>query len=71
MAFRRIEEGAEGYSESALDGALQNEDGAEREAENIAAIEMPPEDYEGDDFQLERALEILASLSTREQAALQ
>lgn len=71
VAFRRFEDDESGYSESALEGALQNENGTEREAENIAAIEMPPEDYEGDDYQLERALEILASLSTREQAALQ
>lgn len=71
IAFRRFEEGESRYSESALEGALQNENGTEREAENIAAIEMPPEDYEGDDYQLERALEILARLSTREQAALQ
>ncbi|WP_394692982.1 S41 family peptidase [Hyphobacterium sp.] len=72
VAFRPIEDSAEArYSESALDGALQNEDGTEREAENIAAIEQPPEDYEGNDFQLERALEILAGLAEREQAALQ
>ncbi|QNL20156.1 S41 family peptidase [Hyphobacterium sp. CCMP332] len=72
VAFRPIEESAEArYSESALDGALQNEDGTEREAENLATIEQPPEDYEGTDFQLERALQILAGLAEREQAALQ
>lgn len=72
VAFRPIEESAEArYSESALDGALQNENGTEREAENLATIEQPPEDYEGTDFQLERALQILAGLAEREQAALQ
>lgn len=72
VAFRPIEESAEArYSESALDGALQNEDGTEREAENLATIEQPPEDYEGTDFQLERALQILAGMAEREQAALQ
>lgn len=72
VAFRPIEDSEVArYSESALDGALQNEDGTEREAENLATIEQPPEDYEGTDFQLERALQILAGLAEREQAALQ
>jgi len=70
--FRQLEENEEArYSESALDGSLENEAGAEREAENIAAVEQPPDDYDGDDYQLHRALEILATLSEREQAALQ
>jgi carboxyl-terminal processing protease len=72
VAFRQLEEDEEArYSESALDGSLENEAGTEREEENIAAVEQPPEDFDGDDYQLHRALEILATLSEREQAALQ
>jgi carboxyl-terminal processing protease len=72
VAFRPFEESEEArYSESALEGALQNETGDEREAEVYSAIEQPPEDYEGADYQLDRALEILAGLAEREQASLQ
>ena len=70
ISHRIVEEDEDRYSEASLDGALENDTGRSREDENLAAIEMPPEDYEGD-FQLERALEVLASISTREQAALQ
>jgi len=70
VSHRIIEADEDRYSEASLDGALQNDTGNSREDENLAAIEMPSEDHEGD-FQLERALEVLASISTSEQAALQ
>ncbi|WP_421790067.1 S41 family peptidase [Hyphobacterium sp.] len=70
VSHRIIEADEERYSEATLDGALENDTGSSREDENLAAIEMPPEDYEGD-YQLTRALEILAGISEREAAALQ
>lgn len=70
VSHRIIEADEQRYSEATLDGALENDTGVERGDENLAAIEMPPEDYEGD-FQLTRALEILNSISEREAAALQ
>jgi carboxyl-terminal processing protease len=69
ISHRIIEADEERYSEASLDGALANDTGNSREDENLAAIEMPPEDHEGD-FQLQRALEVLAQLAEREQAAL-
>jgi len=71
ISHRILNEDEDRYSEAMLDGALENDTGNRRQNENLDAIEMPDEAYEGDDFQLERALEILARLSTREQAALQ
>ncbi|MEE2565642.1 S41 family peptidase [Hyphobacterium marinum] len=58
-------------SESELPNALENEAGAERAETDIGVVEQPPEDWsETEDFQLHRALEILASSAEREQAAL-
>lgn len=58
-------------SESELPNALENEAGAERTETDIDIVEQPPEDWaETEDFQLHRALEILASSAEREQAAL-
>ena len=71
VSHRIIEEDEERYSEASLDGALENDTGNAREDENLAAVEMPPEDYEGSDFQLERAIEVLGGLASREHAALQ
>jgi len=45
-------------TEDGLPNALENEDGSERRGPHIPD-DQPPEDYEGDDYQLERALEIL------------
>ena len=45
-------------SEADLPHAMQNENGAERNAARMPD-EQPPEDYEGEDFQLERAISIL------------
>jgi len=46
------------FSEADLPNALENEDGTARRAPHLPD-DQPPEDYEGDDYQLERALEIL------------
>ncbi|MEE2526892.1 S41 family peptidase [Hyphobacterium sp. HN65] len=70
VSHRIIEEDEERYSEASLDGALANDTGNSREDDNLAAVEMPPEDYDGD-FQLDRALEILGALTESEQASLQ
>lgn len=47
------------YSEADLPNSLDNESGDERDSEEKRMIEMPPEDYEGEDYQLDRAIEIL------------
>ncbi|MEM9669520.1 MAG: S41 family peptidase [Pseudomonadota bacterium] len=58
------------FTEADLPNALQNEDGTERRGPHIPD-DQPPEAYEGDDYQLERAFELLrdpaklASLSER------
>ena len=46
------------FSEANLPNALENEEGVEVREPHIPD-DQPPEDYEGDDYQLERALEIL------------
>ena len=59
-------------SEADLPGALENENGDHRADADIAAIEQPPADWpEDEDYQLARALEILQSAMTRQQASLQ
>ena len=58
------------YSEADLSNALDNEGGAARNLPHIPD-DMPPENYEGDDYQLEKAIEflkaggMLASTDTR------
>ncbi|MEM9054997.1 MAG: S41 family peptidase, partial [Pseudomonadota bacterium] len=46
------------YTEIDLPNSLGNEEGAERVLPHVPA-DMPPEGYEGEDYQLERALELL------------
>ncbi len=46
------------YSEADLPHALTNEEGAERRMPHMPD-EQPPEDYDGDDYQLDRAIEII------------
>ena len=46
------------FSEAALPNAMENEAGAERRGPHMPD-EQPPEDYEGEDYQLDRALDIL------------
>ena len=46
------------FSEAALPNALENENGSERRGPHMPD-EQPPEDYEGEDYQLDRALDIL------------
>ena len=62
VAQRRVTEedlaAAKRWSEADLPNALGNEDGAARRAAHIPD-DQPPEDYEGDDYQLERALDVL------------
>lgn len=48
------------FSEASLPNALDSEIDAENEGPSIPD-QMPPEDYEGDDYQLEKALELLRS----------
>ncbi|MEZ5936706.1 MAG: S41 family peptidase [Hyphomonadaceae bacterium] len=46
------------YNEAGLRNALENDQGLQRKPPHIPA-NMPPEDYKGDDFQLEEALKLL------------
>lgn len=46
------------WSEADLPNALQNEDGSQRRTAHMPD-EQPPEDWDGEDFQLERAIEML------------
>ena len=48
------------YSEADLPNALDNEDGTARNLPHIPD-DMPPEEYEGEDYQLEKAIEFLKS----------
>lgn len=48
------------YTEADLPNALGNESGDGRELPHIPA-DMPPENYEGDDYQLEQAIKLLNS----------
>jgi carboxyl-terminal processing protease len=48
------------YSEAALPNALANEQGVERKAPHVPA-DMPPADYKGEDYQLDKALELIRS----------
>ena len=53
-----IEKRAQRYSEANLRNALENDQGRERRAPHIPE-DQPPVDYEGEDYQLDRALEVL------------
>ena len=53
-----IEKRAKRYTEASLRNALENDQGRERRAPHVPE-EQPPADYEGDDYQLDRALEVL------------
>jgi carboxyl-terminal processing protease len=55
-----IEQRQARMSEAALPNALQNEQGVERRAPHIPA-DMPPADYAGEDYQLDKALELIRS----------
>jgi carboxyl-terminal processing protease len=46
------------YSEAALPHALQNDQGAERKPPHVPA-DMPPAEYKGDDYQLDKAVELI------------
>ncbi|WP_233349467.1 S41 family peptidase [Henriciella mobilis] len=46
------------YSEADLPNALSNEEGAQRRIPHLPD-DQPPEDYDGKDYQLDRALEVL------------
>jgi len=48
------------FTESDLPNALGNESGEGRVLPHIPA-DMPPENYEGEDYQLEKAIELLKS----------
>ena len=51
------------FSEIDLPNALENEAGLARREPHIPA-DQPPEDYEGTDYQLDRALDILRNPAT-------
>lgn len=58
-------------SEADLDGALENENGDERETTDIASVEQPPADWpEDEDYQLHRAVELLSAAMETQQASL-
>jgi carboxyl-terminal processing protease len=46
------------YSEAALPHALENDQGVERKPPHIPA-DMPPADYKGEDYQLDKAVELI------------
>ncbi|MEL7231184.1 MAG: S41 family peptidase [Pseudomonadota bacterium] len=46
------------YTEADLPNAIANEEGSERVVPHVPA-DMPPEEYDGEDYQLERALDLL------------
>lgn len=48
------------YSEAALPHALENDQGLERKPPHVPA-DMPPADYAGEDYQLDRAVELIRS----------
>ena len=64
VARRRVDleetPGARRLSESDLPHALENENGAVREDGEPETVDQPPEDFpEGDDYQLQRAIDVL------------
>jgi carboxyl-terminal processing protease len=46
------------YSEAALPNALENDQGAERKPPHVPA-DKPPADYKGEDYQLDKAVELI------------
>ena len=50
------------FSEADLPNALDNDSGSERVEIHMPA-DMPAEDYEGEDYQLERAIEQLRTIT--------
>ncbi|MFC7292143.1 S41 family peptidase [Hirschia litorea] len=58
--MEHIETRQKRYSEANLRNALENDQGRERRPPHIPA-DQPPADYEGEDYQLERALSYLRS----------
>ncbi len=68
VAQRRVTEeelnSARLWSEAQLPNALDNEDGTARRGPHIPD-DQPPENYEGDDYQLDRAIEVLRGVYRR------
>ena len=60
-------ENARRWTEADLPNALGNDQGEERRGPHIPD-EQPPEDYAGDDFQLDRAIEVLRGVNRRVEA---
>lgn len=58
--IKNIQTRAARYSEAALPNALDNEQGVARKPPHVPA-DMPPADYKGEDYQLEKALELIRS----------
>ena len=58
--IERLKRRAAQFSEASLPNALENDQGVERRPPHVPA-DMPPEGYEGDDYQLQRALNLLKS----------
>ncbi len=61
--MENIEKRLRRYSEANLPNALENDQGRERRGPHIPA-DQPPEDYAGDDYQLDRAVATLRSRDT-------
>ena len=68
VAQRRISEdelkSINNWSEADLPNALGNDNGTERRAPHVPE-DQPPEDYDGDDYQLDRAIEELKGIGRR------
>jgi carboxyl-terminal processing protease len=59
-AIKDLEKRAARFSEASLPHALENDQGAEREKPHVPK-DMPPADYKGEDYQLDRAVQLLKS----------
>ncbi|MEO0785469.1 MAG: peptidase S41, partial [Pseudomonadota bacterium] len=72
VAQRRVTEeelkSARLWSEAELPNALDNENGEARRGPHIPD-DQPPEDYDGDDYQLERAIEVLRGVYRQAESA--
>lgn len=58
--MEQLEKRVRRYTEASLPNALENDQGRERRAPHIPE-DQPPEGYEGEDYQLDRAIEVLKS----------
>ena len=67
--LENLEKRARRYSEASLRNALENDQGRERVAPHVPE-DMPPQDYKGEDYQLDRALQVLRETTTAHELLL-